>query len=295
MRPRHTDVAPGWILRRFKKVEKAIKEQAAARRMESATIGAGGITIKDGGKIVVPYPTDIGTGHAVFIGPEILDGIKTFTFRVMDPTGAHVVMGAQVIPSQPPLFPTQSTQTSMYGDLATLEGVQEVVAWLPATGEGLVVLPGTTTLTSAGQLALNGGTGGVRIAHSTTGAAANCFIDPSDNRIWRSTSSLRYKQDVEVAEVDPADVLRLQPKTWRDKAEVEADPATERRYTGLVAEDLHELPTMRQFVVYDDEGQPEAIAEPRLFVALVELAKSQEKRLAALEALVPDDEGPTKT
>lgn len=125
----------------------------------------------------------------------------------------------------------------------------------------------------------------VRLSWTSTSNGANTYID-NDGRIWKSTSSLRYKQDIEDAEVDPADVLALRPRTWRDRKEVEQDPDTGKRFIGFIAEELDEHPTLRQFVEYDDEGRPDAISYDRLSVALVKLAQDQEQRLASLEARV---------
>lgn len=93
------------------------------------------------------------------------------------------------------------------------------------------------------------------------------------------SSSIRYKQDIEDAPVDPADVLQMQSRTWRDKAEVEKDPETEHRYVGFIAEELMELPSLRQFLLFNDAGEPESIQYNRLSVALLELLKDQQKRL----------------
>lgn len=125
----------------------------------------------------------------------------------------------------------------------------------------------------------------------TTGSSANLRLDPTFSTVARSTSSRRYKQDIEDAEVDPADVLALRSRTWRDRREVERDADTDHRIVGFVAEELDEHPTLKQFVEYDAEGRPDAIQYDRLSVALVELAKDQEQRLADLEQRVAALEG----
>jgi hypothetical protein len=118
----------------------------------------------------------------------------------------------------------------------------------------------------------------------TTGSSANLRLDPSTAAVQFVTSSLRYKQDVEDAIVNVKDVLKLQGRTWRQKTDVEKDPKTEVRYIGFIAEELDKLPSLRQFVEYNEEGQPDAIQYDRITVALIELVKSQDKRIAALEA-----------
>lgn len=52
--------------------------------------------------------------------------------------------------------------------------------------------------------------------HTTTASAANCFINTADGRIYRSTSSLRYKKDVEPLWDDIGNkVLQLEPIFYR--------------------------------------------------------------------------------
>lgn len=119
----------------------------------------------------------------------------------------------------------------------------------------------------------------------TTSSAANLFLGMVGG-VWTVawvTSSRRYKQDIEDVDIDPADVLALRGRTWRDRYEVDVDPDSEKRFVGFIAEELDEHPTLRQFVDYDDDGQPDAISYDRLSVALVALAKDQEQRIAAQE------------
>lgn len=140
---------------------------------------------------------------------------------------------------------------------------------------------GDIDLTAGGHIGLGSGTG-TYIQHSTTGSGANAFIDVS-GLVMRSTSSQRYKVDIADADIDPGDVLSLRPRTWVDKGAVDrAEPGDIRRHVGLIAEELDELPSMRQFVNYDDDGRPDSIEEARLPVALLELCKAQQAQIEAL-------------
>lgn len=107
-----------------------------------------------------------------------------------------------------------------------------------------------------------------------------------EQRIYRlehtsraTPSSRRYKELIQDAIIDPAEVLALSARTWRMKA-----GGTQQ--VGFIAEELDELPTMKQFVVYDRNGQPDAIDFARLTAALLVLAQSQHARLEAVEAAV---------
>jgi hypothetical protein len=261
--PKHSDTTPGWIKRRFEKIEKQLRESNAAKRLEAATIGRGGLTIKNRGTLLSKYATG---ATAVLIGPVYPDAPDEGSqIALLDETG-QVILNAYRLPVSD-LNPTAASALYAQGDFVYL---------LSKSYTSQVYIDDVV-------VSLTGGTGGVKITHSTTGASANCYIDPSDGRIWRSTSSRRYKQDIEDAPVDPAAVLQMQPRTWRDKAEVQADPDTGRRYIGFIAEELHEL-GLSQFVVYDADDQPEAISYDRLSVALLAVVKDQETRLQALEA-----------
>lgn len=150
---------------------------------------------------------------------------------------------------------------------------------LQLTGTTIQNNADTITLTAATVLQLFGAA--VKVNYGSTGSAANCVL-AVDGTILRSTSSQRYKQDIEDAVIDPADVLKIQGRTWRQRSDVEVDPDTKRRYVGFVAEELDALATMRQFVNYDEEGRPDSIETDRIQVALLELAKSQQEQIDTL-------------
>lgn len=117
----------------------------------------------------------------------------------------------------------------------------------------------------------------------TTSYATNVYMDPN-GIIGRVVSSRRYKQDIADAVVDPQVVYAMRGCTWRQISEVEADPETERRYIGNIAEELHDLGGgLEQFVVYDEQGRPDAIAYDRLPVALLAAIKDLHARVTALE------------
>lgn len=120
----------------------------------------------------------------------------------------------------------------------------------------------------------------------TTSSTANAYVDPATGQVKRSTSSAKYKTDIEPAKINTADVLALEARTWHDKADVVEATETKtepQRYVGFVAEELDALPTMRQFVDYLD-GEPESVNYDRLSVALLELAKVQQRRLDDMDA-----------
>lgn len=127
----------------------------------------------------------------------------------------------------------------------------------------------------------------------TTGSAANLRLETGTGIpiVHWVTSSRRYKQDIQPARVEPREVLQLQPRTWVDKGAAErfaeeSNGEQPTRNVGFIAEELDELPSMRQFVDYDADGRPDAIQYDRLSVALLALAKNQEERLTSQQSQI---------
>jgi hypothetical protein len=109
------------------------------------------------------------------------------------------------------------------------------------------------------------------------------WVDGSHN-FCRNTSSIRYKENVRDCDVDPAAVLALQPRIY-DRKSTEAEDGTITvgvldEY-GLIAEEVHE--TLPQIVTRHD-GKIDAIRYDLLAVALLNVVKDQERRIAALES-----------
>lgn len=165
--------------------------------------------------------------------------------------------------------------------------------------------------------------GAVSFATATTASAANLYQASSGSAILRSTSSRRYKKDIEPVAPEYADkVLDLRPVWYRSKAEAD-NPA--HGFWGLIAEDVAEIdPRLVHWIyldadmkavttaratkaVRDREGNvvvpaqparrarvpragakmvPDGVQYERLSVLLLDVVRRQGQRLAALEAAV---------
>jgi hypothetical protein len=102
-----------------------------------------------------------------------------------------------------------------------------------------------------------GTTGRVYIPNAyteTTGNSANLFVD-TDGRLIRSTSSLKYKQNVQDATHGLTDLLKLRSVTYQGKSESDAD----KTFGGLIAEEVHDA-GLTEFVQYAEDGSPDALA-----------------------------------
>ena len=145
------------------------------------------------------------------------------------------------------------------------------------------------------------------VSHATTASAANAFLDSGTSKLQRSTSSIRYKRDVEPMKDEYRDaVLALEPKWYRSKCE--GDPK-DWGYWGFIAEEAAKIDPRLVFWEYLPEDMelvdghmrakegaekvPGGFAYDRLTVHLLALAKKQdatitslESRLATLEATI---------
>lgn len=327
---------------------RAIGQLQTARSGEHTAIGqdgirvhsGGGITIEDGGRFVARYP---GGQRAVTIGPAnqgpgVLHGTGLYVRgredqQVFWATHAsdgrtEVVMGVNEDRVGRIYSRSIENFSNTYGlhriqthDGAEIEILSDGRMWLytdgeltvDASGNALVQVGGTMQFLSTGAAAL-AGDAGTYLQPESTGNAANVHMDV-DGRVFRSTSSRRYKTDIRDLAVDPDAVLRLQPRSWLPGAvphccpewrhaqhsedeecpadQAPAEPAQDAdRVVGFVAEELVEL-GLHEFVEFNSEGLPEAIYYDRLTAVLVPLAQRQQEqindlttRVTELEALI---------
>jgi hypothetical protein len=116
------------------------------------------------------------------------------------------------------------------------------------------------------------GTARLRGISAQTGAT---YVHVDGNgKLWKITSSKKYKTNIRDLEDDPHAVLQLRPVKYQCKTTGQQD-------VGLLAEEVHEVLT--DLVIYDTEGRPEAVKYDRVALYLLGIVKSQEKKIAALE------------
>jgi len=135
---------------------------------------------------------------------------------------------------------------------------------------------GTDLFRVRGDGALYMGLAGNSPYNLTTGSAANAFLD-SGGYLYRSTSSLKYKTDIEDATHGLTEVLALRPVTYKGIND------GDKVFGGLIAEEVHEA-GLSEFVVYDAEGQPDALHYGNMVSLLVKAVQEQQAMIMALEA-----------
>jgi len=121
------------------------------------------------------------------------------------------------------------------------------------------------------------GTGGAASPYNnTTGSAANMFVDAS-GVFYRSTSSLKYKRDVQDATHGLAEVLQLRPVTYKGKGENDGETV----FGGLIAEEVHEV-GLTEFVQYAEDESPDALAYGNMVSLMVKAMQEQQALITAL-------------
>lgn len=128
--------------------------------------------------------------------------------------------------------------------------------------------------------------------HATTTSAANVFMNASSGLIALVTSSLRYKVEVMPEIIPTESIMALVPKTWIDKAQfVENGNSSEglHRIIGLIAEDLAELPVLKDVLVnYNEEGLADSVNYDRIAITLIPLIQEMNRTIQDLTTRVEE-------
>lgn len=158
-----------------------------------------------------------------------------------------------------------------------------------ATGDGLVLRAGSTS----GQQALDvqtydGGNYLLRVRGdglitapgvyaSTSASAANVYVD-SAGTLYRSTSALKYKQNIR--NLEEMDILKLRPVRYNSKCE--SDDQT-KDFLGLIADWVDEA-GFKELVIYGDNGEVEGFNYERLTVVLLKSLQTLRQEVDVLKA-----------
>jgi hypothetical protein len=116
---------------------------------------------------------------------------------------------------------------------------------------------------------------------NTTGSAANVFVN-SNGALVRSTSSLKYKTDVQDATHGLVDLLKLRSVTYKGK-NTETDGQT--IFGGLIAEEV-DAAGLTEFVQYAEDGTPDALAYGNMVSLCVKAIQEQQALITTLQTQV---------
>jgi len=116
---------------------------------------------------------------------------------------------------------------------------------------------------------------------TTTSTSANMVVDSSPQGDFkRSTSSIKFKTDVETMDDDSADaVLNLRPVSYKSLC---SGDDKDRSHWGFIAEEVVEIDS--RLVHFGPNGEADGVQYDRVIPALVNVIKRQEARITALEA-----------
>jgi hypothetical protein len=151
----------------------------------------------------------------------------------------------------------------IYGEFST---------WFPRVGIG------TTSPTETLDVR-----GTVRVRGISAGSGTMVVAD-GNGKLWKSSSSQRYKTNIEQIDADTDAVLKLRPVSFQWKTTGQND-------IGLIAEEVEQQ--LNDLVIYDNEGRPEAVKYDKVSLYLLAVVKdlkaeneSLKQRLTSLETTV---------
>lgn len=192
--------------------------------LTNASIGAGGITVMDGGSIVVQ-----GTGTI-----DLSSG--TLTAAVIN-VGTLNVSGSMGV----------GGSVTSAGTIESTGGA--VNAGTSMSAGGSISAGGSMTALSIGASA---GVSGADVytfngpGFNITGTRVAAWLESATGRVGTAVSSIRFKQDIVDSGIDPAAVLSIGVKHFRYKAD------TTHLNVGSLAEDLHAA-GLWEFVIYEHD------------------------------------------
>lgn len=257
-----------------------------ASRLRNASVGADGIKFYDGGAVYFTDSPDDTTPGAIYA--DFSEGVA----------GTHIL---RIFAPYESGGDAEANTFSLQGDNGA-GGATPGNIWLYS--DGSIQLITQDGITPDGSVVISTPVLGLYNL-PTTSNPANLHLGTVGGAwtVALVTSSEKYKAHITPAVIDPQEVLQLTPKTWVDKADMDASgslvpktPTLPDAVTadtemvafvppiqvGFVAEDLEALSSLKQFVQHNSDGEPEAIAYDRLVVPVLELCKAQQQQIDTL-------------
>jgi len=119
----------------------------------------------------------------------------------------------------------------------------------------------------------------------TTAAAANLVV-AADYYLYRSTSSARYKKNIVDYDRGLDAAMSLRPVYYEGRGEIDEG----KRFAGFIAEEVYDS-GLTEFVVLDEEGEPDALHYGNMTALLASAIKELGKRLKRIEAELGIEDG----
>lgn len=124
-----------------------------------------------------------------------------------------------------------------------------------------------------------------RIFANTLGTGSGNSIVQDAGFLRVQTSSIRYKENInDISKEGYLGIINsLRPVTYNYIGDTGYN-GNPRTLSGLIAEDLHEIPQLRTVVNYNEENQPDGIAYDRLTASLVLALQEMSEKVDALKS-----------
>ncbi len=158
------------------------------------------------------------------------------------------------------------------------------------TVNGAFIANGSISLNSSATVSGNLSTDGALTRTALAGGGSTTATINNSGQFVRTTSSARYKQDIQPLEVDYDELLSLEPKRFRLKEEA-AEDDNARFYAGFIAEEI-DATSLKDFVGYSkqEDGSviPESVYYAEMTAALLAGLKKQDSMIKELQAQVAE-------
>jgi len=133
---------------------------------------------------------------------------------------------------------------------------------------------------TAGFLRLYGLNGIILVSLTTiTGVSSNTYVNPTTNRIYRVTSSRRYKTNIEDYTKGIEDLQKLRPVTFVDINS--AENGNDKLYSGFIAEEVHDA-GLEEYVEYNENNEPESVHYQNMVALLTKAVQEQQAQIEKL-------------
>jgi len=162
-------------------------------------------------------------------------------------------------------------------------GNNQVQIFNASSGNAGLYVEGNVGIGTAGPSEKLDVDGTARLRGIAAGSGTTVVAD-GNGKLWKSSSSQRYKTNIEQLDADTDAVLQLRPVRFQWKTTGQND-------IGLIAEEVEQQ--ISDLVIYDNEGRPEAVKYDRVSLYLLTVVKelkaeneSLKQRLTSLETTV---------
>jgi hypothetical protein len=114
--------------------------------------------------------------------------------------------------------------------------------------------------------------------YNFTSSGGTAVYVSADGGVYRFTSSLRYKREINDYTKGLSEVLQIKPKSFKSINSKEG----EKIFAGLIAEQIDEL-GLTEFVEYNDKGQPDAVHYSAMTALLIKAIQEQQQQIDKLK------------